>query len=324
MDRMQALWLENRLLRVRDEAPRPELTAECDTLVRVRLAGICGTDLALLKGYYPYAGIPGHEFVGEVIAAPDPAWLGRRVVGEINIGCGRCEECRDFGAVHCRQRKALGIAGHHGAFAEFLSLPLANLHAVPDGVSDAAAVFAEPLAAALEIERQVHIGPDDRVLLVGAGRLGQLIAQTLALTGCDLTVVVRHALQQERLERQGIACYRPEALPAGRFGTVVEASGSPSGFELARARVKPRGTLIVKSTYPEQAPVHLASVVVDEIRLMGSRCGPFAAALRLLALQRVDPTALIGGVYPLSAGIEAFAAARAPDRIKILLAPDGN
>jgi 2-desacetyl-2-hydroxyethyl bacteriochlorophyllide A dehydrogenase len=321
---MLALWLEDAALGLRAGVPQPLPNGPDEALVRIRLAGICGTDLALLAGYYPYAGIPGHEFVGEVVAAADGAWIGQRVVGEINLGCGDCEECCRLGPKHCRHRKAVGITGHAGAFAEYLTLPLANLHRVPDTVSDAAAVFTEPLAAALAIQQGIRVAPDQRVLLIGAGRLGQLIAQTLSLTGCDLSVVVRHPLQRRLLEDRGIACYAEEGLPDGRFSTVVEASGSPTGFELARTRVRPGGTIILKSTYPGRVPVDLSSLVVDEIRLVGSRCGPFDAALRLLAQGHVDPVPLISRVYPLSEALEAFAAARAPHHLKILLTPPGR
>ncbi|MEJ5226093.1 MAG: alcohol dehydrogenase catalytic domain-containing protein, partial [Anaerolineales bacterium] len=176
---MNALWLENNQIELRN-IPTPVAAGEA--LIRVRRAGICGTDLELVRGYYPYTGIPGHEFVGEVIESPDPAWLGARVVGEINAVCGQCEQCRNGRPTHCENRSVLGIINRDGVFAEVVRLPLANLHRVPDSVPDEAAVFTEPLAAALEIQQQVQIHPTDRVLLVGAGRLGQLIAQTLALT----------------------------------------------------------------------------------------------------------------------------------------------
>jgi threonine dehydrogenase-like Zn-dependent dehydrogenase len=321
MNPMRALWLENRELSVRDDVSIAAPDGLDEALIRVRLAGICGTDLALLDGYYPYAGIPGHEFVGEVVTARDTRLIGQRVVGDINIGCGTCAECRAGGPRHCRQRQALGIAGRDGAFAEYLSLPLANLHRVPDGVSDEAAVFTEPLAAALAIQQQVCVRPEHRVLLVGAGRLGQLIAQTLALTGCDLAVVARHPLQRQLLEARGIPSFSETKPPAGFFDIVVEATGAPSGFEFARSRVRPRGTLVLKSTYAGDFPVKLSALVVDEISLIGSRCGPFGAALRLLAQKSIDPVPLIGGVYPLSAALEAFHRARAPDCVKILLAP---
>jgi len=198
---MQSLWLENQALSLRD-IPQPIKPAEA--LIRVQLLGICGTDLELVRGYYPFTGIPGHEFVGEVIDSPDKSWIGKRVVGEINVVCGECEQCKNGRHTHCEKRTVLGIANRDGVHAEYTSLPLANLHLVPDSVPDEAAVFTEPLAAALEIQEQVQIRPTDRVLLIGAGRLGQLVAQTLVLTGCDLHVLARHPHQKALLEARQI------------------------------------------------------------------------------------------------------------------------
>jgi len=198
---MQALWLENQKLSIRDIA-RP--TDPLEALIRIRKAGVCSTDIELLKGYYPYAGVLGHEFVGEVVEAPDAIWIGGRVVGEINAYCGVCVQCLAGRPTHCENRTVLGIINRNGVFAGYTMIPLANLHRVPDSVPDEAAVFTEPLAAALEIQQQVHIQPTDRVLLIGAGRLGQLIAQTLSLTGCDLRVVARHSNQQKLLAERGI------------------------------------------------------------------------------------------------------------------------
>jgi threonine dehydrogenase-like Zn-dependent dehydrogenase len=216
---MQSLWLENNQLSLRDE-PQPAKPNEA--VIRIRKAGICGTDLELVKGYYPFTGIPGHEFVGEVIESPDPAWVGKRVVGEINLVCGSCEQCRSGRSTHCENRTVLGIVNRDGVFAEFTALPLENLHVVPDEVSDEAAVFTEPLAAALEIQQQVQIHPTDRVLLIGAGRLGQLIAQTLVLTGSDLKVVARHPLQKNLLAGRGIRLIEAEDVQRWRYDLVVE------------------------------------------------------------------------------------------------------
>ena len=198
---MQALWLENNQISLRD-VPQPKKPSEA--LIKIRKAGICSTDLELVKGYYPYAGILGHEFVGEVIDAPDKKWIGARVVGDINAVCGKCEACLNGRPTHCESRTVLGIVNRDGIFAEYATLPIENLHRVPDSVPDEMAVFTEPLAAALEIQQQIQIKPTDRVLVIGAGRLGQLIAQTLALTGCDLHVVARHSLQQNLLTARGI------------------------------------------------------------------------------------------------------------------------
>ncbi|HEX9094132.1 MAG TPA: alcohol dehydrogenase catalytic domain-containing protein, partial [Coriobacteriia bacterium] len=280
---MKALWLEDRTLSVRDvRDPENGTGPDAEALVRVRLSGICGTDLELVRGYYPFTGVIGHEFVGDVVTSPDPAWVGARVVGEINAACGACETCLAGRPTHCERRTVLGIAGRDGVHAEYASLPLANLHRVPDPVPDEAAVFTEPLAAAVEILQQVPVAPADRVLLVGAGRLGQMLAQVLALTGAHLRVVARHEHQRKLLAARGIATIEEGDVEARRWDVVVEATGSPSGFELARAAVRPRGTLVLKSTYHGELTLDMAPFVVDEITIVGSRCGPFAPALDLL------------------------------------------
>lgn len=317
---MRALWLENRELTLRDGVPAL-VAAAGEALIRVRLAGICGTDLALARGYLPFTGIPGHEFVGEVVAAANPRWIGRRVVGEINASCGRCDPCREGRPTHCDNRTVLGIRDRHGAFAEYLSLPEANLHHVPDVVPDEAAVFTEPLAAALEISEQVDIRPSHRVLLVGAGRLGQLIAQTLALTGCELRVVAKHPRQRLLLADRGIPTLEEDEVPPKRFDIAVEATGAPAGFALARRAVRPRGTLVLKSTYRGEVAVDFAALVVEEITVVGSRCGPFPAALRLLERRAVDPVPLIDAEYPLEQAIEAFDHAARPGALKVLVRP---
>src|SRR5512142_808210 len=240
---MNALWLEDNKLSLRDiSQPRKPNEA----LIKIRKAGICSTDLELVKGYYPYTGVIGHEFVGEVVEADDVSWVGQRVVGEINVACGQCEQCRNGRPTHCEGRTVLGIVNRDGTFAEFSQLPITNLHRVPVSVPDEMAVFTEPLAAALEIQDQIHIKPTDRVLLIGAGRLGQLIAQTLALTGCDLRVVARHAQQQNLLKARGIRIITEDEIQPWRWDIVVEATGSPSGFALARQAIRPRRTLVLK------------------------------------------------------------------------------
>jgi 2-desacetyl-2-hydroxyethyl bacteriochlorophyllide A dehydrogenase len=315
---MQALWLEERQLSIRD-VTLPQ--ADGEALLRVSLSGICGTDIELARGYYPFTGVIGHEFVGEVVESPDPAWLGRRVVGEINAVCGACEACLNARPTHCESRTVLGIAGRNGAHAEYVSLPLGNLHAVPDSVTDEAAVFTEPLAAALEILQQVHVHPGNRVLLVGAGRLGQLVAQVIALTGARLRVVARHPHQIALLNAIGIATIAAEEVEPRRHDIVIEATGSPSGLDLARTALRPRGTLVLKSTYHGEVTLDLAPFVVDEITVVGSRCGPFAPALRMLESGDVDPTPLVSGTYPLAEGVEAVRAAQRPGAMKILLRP---
>jgi 2-desacetyl-2-hydroxyethyl bacteriochlorophyllide A dehydrogenase len=317
---MQALWLEDGHLSVRDDLPAPMPTAG-EALVRVRIAGICGTDLELVRGYYPYTGIPGHEFVGEIVESPDGTPASCRVVGEINVSCGECETCRRNLPTHCEHRSVLGIRNRHGAFAEYLILPLRNLHRVPDTVPDEAAVFTEPLAAALQIQRQITITAEHRVLLIGAGRLGQLIAQTLALTGCDLHVSARYPRQKALLLNRGIQVIGEDESPTRYYDIVIEATGSPSGFEFARRAVRPRGTLVLKSTYRGNVDVNLSSLVVDEVSLIGSRCGPFEAALNLLEQRAVDPVPLIDAEFPLVRSVEAFDSANKPGVIKVLIRP---
>ncbi len=316
---MQAVWLENNQLSFRDDLePCKPLPGEA--VVRVRLAGICATDLEIVKGYYPFSGVLGHEFVGEVVDAPEyPAWVGKRVVGEINITCGVCTMCRSGRSAHCEQRSTLGISQRHGVFAEYTTLPLVNLHRVPDNLPDDAAVFTEPLAASLQILEQLTLRPSDRVLVVGAGRLGQLVAQVLSLTGCDLRVVARHAHQRQLLTQQGIQWITEEDVAAKKYDLVVEATGSTSGFSVACRAVRPRGNLVLKSTYTGDVSVNLSSLVVDEVTLIGSRCGPFKPALRLLEEGRVDPRPLIEGRYPLRKALQAIEAADQPGALKILL-----
>jgi 2-desacetyl-2-hydroxyethyl bacteriochlorophyllide A dehydrogenase len=313
---MKALWLEDRALSVRD-VPAPARAGEA--LVRVRLSGICGTDLELVRGYYPYTGVLGHEFVGEVVEAPDPTWIGARVVGEINAACGTCEACLAGRPTHCESRTVLGIVGRDGVHAEYTMLPLGNLHRVPACVSDEAAVFTEPIAAAVEILEQVRVVPADRVLLIGAGRLGQLVAQVLSLTGCRLSVVARHEQQRSLLAARGIATIATEDVEPRRWDIVIEATGSPSGLDLARAALRPRGTLVLKSTYHGEVTLDLAPFVVDEITIVGSRCGPFAPALRLLERGEVDPTPLIAARFSLDDAVEAMRVAAEPGTMKVLL-----
>jgi threonine dehydrogenase-like Zn-dependent dehydrogenase len=319
---MRAVWLENQVLSFRKDVPVPGLL-KGEALVKVRLAGICGTDLELVKGYYPYCGIPGHEFVGEVVQAPAaPRRIGQRVVGDINIACGECADCLASRHGHCKNRRVLGIKNHDGAFADYLSLPLQNLIPIPETVSDAAAVFTEPLAAALQIQQQIQIGDVDNVLVIGAGRLGQLIARTLASVAGQLTVVARHPSQQVLLTAHDIDWIQEDGIRDRSFDIVIEATGSPDGFAMARQAVRPRGTIVLKSTYTDtngaKWPFQLSSLVVDEITLMGSRCGPMAAALDQLEKKQVDPTGLIAKRYFLNDALAAFEHAAAPGALKIL------
>jgi threonine dehydrogenase-like Zn-dependent dehydrogenase len=315
---MRALWLENNQIDLHD-IPQPHKLGEA--LIKIRKAGICSTDLELVKGYYRYTGILGHEFVGEVVEADDASWIGQRVVGEINVVCNQCEQCLNGRHTHCENRTVLGIVNRDGTFAEYTTLPLANLHRVPASVPDEMAVFTEPLAAALEIQQQIQIKPSDRVLLVGAGRLGQLIAQTLVLTGCDLRVVARYAHQQNLLKARGIRIISEEEIQPWRWDVVVEATGSPSGFSLARQAIHPRGTLVLKSTYKGEINVNFSAIVVDEINIIGSRCGPFEPALRLMESRQVDPTVLIADEFELEDALKAFERAAETGVLKVLVQP---
>jgi len=314
-----ALWLEDGRLRMRDDRPRPE-PPPGEARVRVLRAGVCNTDLELVKGYYPYAGIPGHEFVGRVEAAPGAeAWIGKRVVGEINATCGECPACRAGRKPHCERRTVLGIAKRDGAFAEYLSLPVANLHEVPDGVPDEVAVFTEPLAAALQVREQVRVGPGDQVVVIGSGKLGNLVAQALSLTGCGLLVIGRNPATLALLAARGLRTGAAADLPERRADVVVECTGNPDGLALALRAVRPRGTVVLKSTYHGQATLDLARVVVDEVTLVGSRCGPFAPALALLARGQVEVRPLVAARYRLSDAAAAFEHAARPGALKVLV-----
>jgi threonine dehydrogenase-like Zn-dependent dehydrogenase len=318
---VRALWLEDGALRLRNDAADP-VSPGGEAVLRVLLAGICNTDLELVRGYYPFTGIPGHEFVGRVEEAPgNEAWVGRRVVGEINAVCGACGACKAGRRSHCENRTVLGIKARHGAFAERLVLPVANLLEVPDQVPDDIAAFTEPTAAALEVQQQVAIGPNDRVVLIGDGKLGNLLAQTLALTGCDLLVVGRHAEKLGLLEARGIRVGLASDLPRRCADVVVECTGNADGLALARQAVRPRGTIVLKSTYRGSVALDLSPLVVDEVTLVGSRCGPFAPALELLSSGRIDVRPLIHARYGLADGVAAFDDAARPGVLKVLIAP---
>jgi threonine dehydrogenase-like Zn-dependent dehydrogenase len=317
---MRALWLEDLRLRARSDVEAPAARAG-EALVRVTLAGICGTDLELVKGYYPFTGVPGHEFVGSVVSCDASSWIGRRVVGEINASCGVCATCAAGRRSHCPTRTVLGIKGRDGAMAEWLTLPVANLHAVPDGVPDEVAVFTEPLAAALEVEEQVAFAPGSRVVVVGDGKLGQLVARSLAVAGHRPRVVGRHARKLALLTRLGIDVASAADVTPRSADVVVECTGNPEGLAIARAAVRPRGTIVLKSTYHGDVTVNLSGIVVDEVTVVGSRCGPFAPALAMLAEGAIAVTDLIDDRFSLDDGVRAFARAGEPGVLKVLLAP---
>jgi threonine dehydrogenase-like Zn-dependent dehydrogenase len=292
--------------------------------VRVLLAGLCNTDLEMVKGYSPFTGIPGHEFVGQVERAPSaPEWVGRRVVGEINAVCRACEACRAGRRTHCERRTVLGIKERHGAFAQWLLLPVENLHAVPTGVPDEAACFAEPLAAALQVQEQVAFRPEDRVVVVGAGKLGRLVALTLKLRVSDVLVVGRDASRLAPLAAAGLRTASTQegasSLPEGRADVVVECTGNPEGLALATRLIRPRGTIVLKSTYHGEARLDVSRLVVNEVTLVGSRCGPFPRALEMLAARGIDVGTLVHGRFALRDGLAAFEEAARPGVLKVLL-----
>lgn len=306
-----------------EDYPQPEI-GPGEALIRVRQAGICNTDLEITRGYMAYQGVLGHEFVGEVVevgSQADAGWIGRRVVGDINAACGHCPTCRANRPTHCPNRTTLGIFRHDGAFANFLRLPVVNLVAVPPSVLDEQAVFTEPLAAACEILEQLHLRPTDRAVVVGDGKLGLLVSQVLRLTGAWVGLLGRHPAKGELVERLGVSFYTQTDPDLAGCDVVIECTGNAEGLETAKALVRPRGTLVLKSTYHGQPSVPLSLYVVDEITVLGSRCGPFAPALRLLERGLVQVTPLISARFELEAGLAAFETAFGRGNLKVLLTP---
>ena len=305
----------------RSDLPLPILEAD-EVLIKVLLAGVCSTDLEMLKGYYDFTGIPGHEFVGQVVDANGhPGLLGKRVIGDINISCGECERCLQQETSQCMQRRTLGIFNYNGVFAEYCKLPAKNLTLVPDSVSAVLAVFTEPTAAAMRILEQVQVKPSDRVIVVGAGRLGLLIAQVLKNTGCDLKVVVRRAEPAAILNGLGIMAVYADEIKGELADIIVEVTGSPEGFELSRSLTRARGTLVLKSTFAGDVSVNLSKVVVDEITLVGSRCGNYPAGLRALSSGLVQVGEMVDSVFSLEQGLDAIERAGQPGVLKILVKP---
>jgi threonine dehydrogenase-like Zn-dependent dehydrogenase len=313
---MRALVLD-RTLSFEPDYPTPS-PRDGESLVRVDMAGICGTDLELVSGYMAYTGVPGHEFVGHVVETTDPRLLGMRVAGEINAACGVCDFCIAGLGRHCANRTVLGILGRDGAFADYLTLPNENLIPIPSSVPDELAVFVEPVAAAYEIFEQMVLDRNQKIAVLGDGRLGAVVAMALKAEGYRPLLAGHHEVKLQFMARLGIEVELEEKLKGG-FDVVADCTGSSSGFNRAAALVKPRGCLILKSTAAADAPMNLAPIVVNEITVVGSRCGRFAPALAALSAQRFDPRPLISATYSLAAGIDAFAAAAAPDNFKILL-----
>lgn len=287
-----------------------------EALVRVLLAGICNTDLEIVQGYMDFKGVLGHEFVG---VAQGGEWDGKRVVGEINLACGKCSTCLAGMPTHCPNRSTLGIFRHNGAFADTLTLPVANLHPLPDEVSNEQAVFVEPLAAALQILHMTHISPHHRVVVLGAGKLGLLAAQVVALSGCDLSVVARHVRQRQLLDGWGIDVRALDEIEPKSVDVVIDCTGNEQGFADALTLARPRGVIHLKSTYHGLPAADLTRAVVDEITIATSRCGPFDAAIRLLSAALVDVEPLLDARYSLDDGVEAMAAAGQKGILKVLL-----
>jgi threonine dehydrogenase-like Zn-dependent dehydrogenase len=314
---MKALVFDGQFRLAHDYAvPEP---SPGEARIRTILTGICSTDLEISRGYANFCGVPGHEFVGVVDEAEDVSLLGRRVVGEISAYCGECATCRAGRPGHCPSRTTLGIRGRDGTLAEYFCLPIRNLHFVPENIPDEAAVFVEPLAAACQILEQVHVQPTDRVIVLGDGKLGLLTAQVLALTGCDLLVVGRHSKKLDILAARGIAVQIGDQGLEQSADLVVGCTGRAGGFQLARGLVRPGGTLVLKSTYNDLVQTDLSSLVVDEIRVVGSRCGPFPAALRLLAQGLINVTSLIEAEYPLDEALAALEYANRRGTLKVLV-----
>ena len=317
--RMKALLFDGKRIKLAD-VPRPRRLGG-EALIKVRVAGLCSTDLEIVRGYMAFRGIPGHEFVGTVVSAPARRLVGARVVGEINVPCGTCPACAAGLGKHCASRSVLGISGRSGAFAEYLTLPVENLHVVPAGLSDEEAAFTELLAAACEICERNVIRASDRVLVLGDGRLAAMVAQVLSTKTAHLAVLGVNRRKLAALRNLGIATFVPgraRTLPRAH-DFVIECTGSPAGLPLAARLVRPRGTIVLKSTYHEKLEWNPSPLVVDEITVMGSRCGPFERALRLLRKGRVKVSPFLSAVYALERWETAFREARRRDTFKVLI-----
>ena len=314
---MKALILKNKKISL-EEVEKPQRQKN-ESLIRVELAGICNTDIELQKGYMDFEGVLGHEFVGTVVDSEKNEFINRRVVGEINLGCGECAWCLSGVSRHCPNRTVLGIDKKNGVMAEFATLPNENLHIVPDTVSNEQAVFAEPIAAAFEILEQVHFPPGVKVLLFGDGKLGQLIARVLHNVGIEIHVVGKNQSKLKLLENFGISTIHMENIRSKEYPIVIEASGSKDGFLKAVDCTQSRGTLVLKSTIAAETGMNLAMVVVKEINIIGSRCGPFKPALKVLELNKIKTDDLVTDIFPLIEAENAFIKAIEPESLKVLL-----
>lgn len=319
MDQMRAAIVSDGKLSVSREHPRP-VPQEGEVLVRVTRAGICDTDLQILQGYMGFRGVLGHEFVG---VAQSGKFAGKRVAAEINCSCARCDICQGGLSNHCPNRTVLGIMGHDGAFADYIAVPERNLHVVPSEIGVDEAVFIEPLAAAFQIPRQVPVDKRAKVLVLGDGKLGILVAQVLKAQGCQVQVAGKYPDKLRIVERLGVATELVGQLRRVRsYNVVVDCTGSPTGLPTALEFVRPRGTIVLKTTVATPTGLHLAPIVIDEITLVGSRCGPFGTAIEALRAKRIDVASLVQDIYRLTDAVQAVEAAAQPGATKILLAVD--
>jgi len=308
----------DRKLQLRHDLPLPVRHPE-EALIKVLMAGICQTDIEITKGYMNFQGIPGHEFVGVVEAADSESLIGKRVVGEINCACRACDNCTAGMYNHCTKRSVLGIAGRDGAFAEYLNLPERNLHLIPDAIPNEEAVFVEPLAACYRILEQVPVAKDSSVLVLGDGRMGLLCSQVLKTARAHVTVMGRHEEKLSILNGLGINTKKTGEGLKGKFDIVVDCTGSPDGLSISLSYTRPQGILLIKSTVAAQRSIDFNDVVINEIQIRGSRCGPFAPAIQALQKKEIVVAPLISGIFPLDQAVEAFHAAMQKENIKILL-----
>lgn len=317
---MRAIEFDKKL-KITENYPVPE-PQDGEALIKIITAGICNTDIEIIKGYMGFSGILGHEFVGvvEKINGSNQELLSQRVVGEINCGCGYCEYCLKGLENHCPNRTVLGILNKNGCFADYITLPVKNLHKVPDDVTNQEAVFTEPLAAAFEILEQIQINPDDKVLILGDGKLGLLISFVLNLTQAEVILVGKHQEKLDIAKNQGIKSrFMDDLFVEKNYAVVVEATGNISGFELAQNLVKPKGIIVLKSTLASEKPLNLAPIVIDEIKIIGSRCGPFKPALDALEKKLIDVKPLISKFFEFDKALDAFELSKIKGILKVLI-----
>ena len=314
---MRALYLDHCGLQFKPNCSQPQPKSG-EALLKIRLAGICNTDLEITNGYKGFTGVLGHEFVADVVEGSD-AWRGKRVASEINIACGYCSMCQIGIPTQCLNRLALGITGHQGAFADYLCVPETILHEVPETMTDAQAVFVEPTAAAFQILESISFDDDTNVVLIGAGKLGMLCAQVLQTTGAKLRVVIRHNHQRQLLAKRGIESVEYDTLPKYDADVVVDCTGNASGFQDALSLVRPRGTIVLKSTYVGNPPADLSRIAMSELKIIGSRCGSFPQAIGGINSGLIDVDSLISATLPIENGVEAFELAQQKGIYKVLL-----